>query len=299
MVTGKCEFCGVDEYMPFVCKFCRARFCVSHRLPENHHCRGLEGYRERMRAEGRIMAPEPGVMRPSVSPSARAGARLNAFFERYQGKFAFGLLGVMAAVFVLQLAMRFADAHALEDTLFLLDRDVLLEPWTVVTSIVAHADFNHFFLNGLVFFFFGPTLERLIGSRRFVYLFILGGIVAGLAQLVVFNVLLPAYVPAFAHLARANILGASGGIQALLGTLTMLAPRLQVLVMFVVPAPLWAITAFYAFLDFALLFDSSSGIAHLAHLVGLGLGLAYGRRLHQRGLRVHMQQPTPMYRRSW
>ena len=36
----KCEFCGKDEALPFVCNYCGSVFCGEHRLPENHQCRG-------------------------------------------------------------------------------------------------------------------------------------------------------------------------------------------------------------------------------------------------------------------
>ena len=36
----KCEFCGRDESLPFVCNYCGGAFCPDHRLPEAHQCRG-------------------------------------------------------------------------------------------------------------------------------------------------------------------------------------------------------------------------------------------------------------------
>ncbi len=36
----KCEFCGADEALPFVCNYCGGAFCADHRLPEAHQCKG-------------------------------------------------------------------------------------------------------------------------------------------------------------------------------------------------------------------------------------------------------------------
>ncbi|MBI3858706.1 MAG: metalloprotease [Thaumarchaeota archaeon] len=36
----KCEFCGRDEALPFVCNYCGGVFCGDHRLPESHQCKG-------------------------------------------------------------------------------------------------------------------------------------------------------------------------------------------------------------------------------------------------------------------
>ena len=36
----KCEYCGRDEALPFVCNYCGGAFCADHRLPETHMCKG-------------------------------------------------------------------------------------------------------------------------------------------------------------------------------------------------------------------------------------------------------------------
>jgi Zn-dependent protease len=36
----KCEFCGKEESLPFVCNYCGGVFCADHRLPESHQCKG-------------------------------------------------------------------------------------------------------------------------------------------------------------------------------------------------------------------------------------------------------------------
>ncbi|MDV3277490.1 MAG: hypothetical protein LYZ69_03365 [Nitrososphaerales archaeon] len=36
----KCEFCGAEESLPFVCNYCGGVLCANHRLPEAHQCKG-------------------------------------------------------------------------------------------------------------------------------------------------------------------------------------------------------------------------------------------------------------------
>lgn len=36
----KCEFCGRDEALPFVCNYCGGIFWGDHRLPAAHQCKG-------------------------------------------------------------------------------------------------------------------------------------------------------------------------------------------------------------------------------------------------------------------
>jgi hypothetical protein len=35
---AKCEYCGKEVLYPFECSFCGGKFCIEHRLPENHDC---------------------------------------------------------------------------------------------------------------------------------------------------------------------------------------------------------------------------------------------------------------------
>ncbi|MBO3841964.1 MAG: hypothetical protein FGF48_06060 [Candidatus Brockarchaeota archaeon] len=38
---AKCEVCGSEVILPFVCSYCKGTFCSHHRLPEAHNCRML------------------------------------------------------------------------------------------------------------------------------------------------------------------------------------------------------------------------------------------------------------------
>ena len=36
----KCDYCGKEEALPFICNYCGGAFCADHRLPEAHQCKG-------------------------------------------------------------------------------------------------------------------------------------------------------------------------------------------------------------------------------------------------------------------
>lgn len=162
---------------------------------------------------------------------------------------------------------------------------VLFRPWTLLTSIFLHAGFLHLFVNGFVLFSFGPVLEMKIGRRRFLYVFLGSGVIAGAAQLLI----LPPEVV---------VLGASGAILGVLGTLTVLAPKLPVLLFFLIPMPLWVATLGFGVLSAILAFYTIGGqIAHLAHLTGLVVGLACGYKLlreERRGYQHLLQFLNPL-----
>lgn len=140
----------------------------------------------------------------------------------------------------------------------------LERPWTVFTSILAHADIAHFLVNAIVFFSFAPMLEVLVGKRKFLLVFFGAGAIATVVQLLV--------IP---H--EAIVVGASGGILGILGVLTMLMPKLRVLLFFFIPLPLWVATLGFAGLSAILAVTApGSSIASAAHLVGTLVGLGSG-----------------------
>jgi hypothetical protein len=124
-------------------------------------------------------------------------------------------------------------------------------------------------VNGIVILFFCPALEVRIGRKKFLYLFLGAGILAGVAQLLV----IPSDIV---------ILGASGAILGTLGALTVLAPRLPVLLFFFIPMQLWMVTLGFGALSAILVLTAPGGsVAHMAHFAGLVVGLIYGYKLRR------------------
>ncbi|MEA3202184.1 MAG: hypothetical protein QOE90_3612 [Thermoplasmata archaeon] len=289
MPAGTCDFCGVEEYMPYACKFCKGRFCAAHRLPENHGCAGLGAYKDKVREQGRVFQSDP-LVRPVVAKPARARASLDSLWAKLDGKVSYVIIGVCLAVFLVQVILQAAGQGALETDLFVITNGFVTHPWTIVTSLFAHENlYPHLFFNMLAIAFMGPAVERLIGSRRFALLFLLSGAVAAVAQILIEEALHPGEA--------VGALGASGAIQGFMGTLVVLAPTLTILVFFVIPAPLWAFIAFFVLLDLVGVISPGDSVAHFAHLAGLAVGVAYGFYLRQRGLRAVVRPREPTIRR--
>ncbi len=101
--------------------------------------------------------------------------------------------------------------------------------WTIFTSMFMHAGLFHLFVNMFSLFFIGNLVEKIIGRKRYVWLYLASGIVASL-----FFVFL-AYAGQF--IPRGDFLfggiddlavGASGAIFGLLGVLAVLLPKKEV-----------------------------------------------------------------------
>lgn len=182
---------------------------------------------------------------------------IKSFTLPYSGYYAYAIIAITVIIYVIQVLF-----PGLTDLFILSSSTLLTHPWGVVTSIFLHSGLMHLFFNMLALFFFGPLLERRVGSGRFLGIYFGTGIIAGLAQVFVFP--------------GSAVLGASGAIFGVLGVLTVLMPDLQVILYFV-PLKMVYVTILFAVLDlFPVLTGTSDGVAHIAHLTGLAVGLAAG-----------------------
>ncbi len=161
-------------------------------------------------------------------------------------------------------------------------------PWTLLTSMFMHAPgyplglFSaHLFVNMLSLFFLGNFLERIIGKKRFLFLYIAGGLAGGLLFLALASlssdpriISLSFFAPSQAVI---SAVGASAAIFALAGCLAIIIPKIPVLVFFILPMKLWQAVIFLM-----LALASFPGIANSAHLGGMLVGIFYGLYLKKR-----------------
>jgi membrane associated rhomboid family serine protease len=142
---------------------------------------------------------------------------------------------------------------------------------TILTAMFMHGSLLHIGGNMLFLWIFGNNIEDSMGRVKFILFYLLGGLVASLAQ---FAIGMDSAVPT---------LGASGAIAAVLGGYALLYPRARVvtlifIIFFITLIELPALLVLGAW--FALqLFDASSqplsggGVAYFAHIGGFLFGL--------------------------
>ncbi len=140
----------------------------------------------------------------------------------------------------------------------------LERPWTFVTSIFLHANFAHLFFNMFALFMFGIALESRIGSKNFIILFFLSGIIGSIGYMITAsNPLIPA-------------IGMSGAVYGILGALAILTPFMIVWVMGMAPMPMIVAAIFWIVLEVFGVFAPRGNIASAAHLGGIFVGIVYG-----------------------
>jgi membrane associated rhomboid family serine protease len=148
---------------------------------------------------------------------------------------------------------------------------------TILTAMFMHASWMHIIGNMIFLWAFGPEMEDAMGPVRYLIFYLVGGVLAMLAQV------------AAAPTSTMPNLGASGAIAAVMGAFIVTYPRdrIRTLLFFVifvrvafVPASLligfWFLTQLFNAGAVAQNVQTG-GVAYLAHIGGFLFGVVTGR----------------------
>lgn len=139
-------------------------------------------------------------------------------------------------------------------------------PWQVFTYMFLHGGFAHLFFNMLALWMFGMELENTWGSRKFLTYYLLCGLGAAVANMLV--------APLVGQLAPT--VGASGAVFGVLVAFGMLFPDRPIYIYFLLPVRAKYFVAVYMAMElFYGVTGTSDGVAHFAHLGGAAVGLVY------------------------
>lgn len=147
---------------------------------------------------------------------------------------------------------------------------------TPLTSMFLHGSWSHLLGNALFFWVFGNNIEDSMGRLRFIVFYLLCGLAAAAAHVLVSP---GSPVPT---------VGASGAISGIMGAYLVLYPRVRVNMLFIfvifiriIPLPAWAVLVWWFGLQVLLGLpqlgrlnpDISSGVAVWAHVGGFIAGV--------------------------
>lgn len=171
---------------------------------------------------------------------------------------------------------------ALISFLMLVPAYVLIRPWTLVTYMFLHGDLLHLLFNMLGLFFFGPRLELELGSRKFLWLYFISGIMGA-----VLSFLTP----------FAAIVGASGAVFGVFLGFAYYWPREPIYVWGIFPIEARLLVIIMTVLSLFGGLGAGGGIAHFAHLGGFAGGYLYlkwlGRHTRAAKFRAKFEPPAP------
>lgn len=132
---------------------------------------------------------------------------------------------------------------------------LIKNPYSLITSIFMHSGVYHLLINMFGLLMFGLLLEREIGGKKWLFVYIISGVIGNLGYLVFGE---NPFVPA---------VGASGAIFGLIGALAVIKPKLVIYTPYgplpmAAAAIMWGITEFISSLNI-------DNIAQSAHIFGL------------------------------
>jgi membrane associated rhomboid family serine protease len=158
---------------------------------------------------------------------------------------------------------------------------------TPFTSMFLHGSWGHLIGNSLFLWVFGNNVEDSMGRLRFLVFYLVCGLVAGAAQVVVDP---GSAVP---------MVGASGAISGVMGAYLVLYPRVSVNMLFifivifrVIPLPAWLVLIYWFGLQVVSALpqfsgapgEATAGVAFMAHIGGFVAGLILVKLFEDRRL---------------
>ncbi len=201
------------------------------------------------------------------------------------------LLLINVAVFVALIAIQLVLSIAMGDRMTgmaALDRYVvqwlrstsdlgalLLKPWTVFTYMFVHTGLGHIFWNMMLLWFGGRLFRDLLGDKRLLGNYLLGGL-SGFALFALSQNLLPGFHGGL----HAGIQGASAAVLSVFVGIAAYRPDMVVHLILIGPVKLMYVAAVFVLLDLVGI-GSGDGVAHEAHIGGALYGLLSSLQLKQ------------------
>ncbi|WGK64384.1 rhomboid family intramembrane serine protease [Croceiramulus getboli] len=158
---------------------------------------------------------------------------------------------------------------------FVLPSDVMStlgQPWSVLTYAFLHFSFWHIFWNMLVLYMFGRFVLNLFTEKRFLTIYLLGGIAGAF-----FFVLAYSLFPVLQG-SRGYLIGASAAVNAIIVFIAAYTPNTPVRIIFF-NVKLWQIGVFVVVMDLIQIPTSNNAGGLISHLGGALFGYVYARQL--------------------
>lgn len=153
--------------------------------------------------------------------------------------------------------------------------DNLFKPWSILTYMFVHANFMHILFNMMILFFVGGIFEQLLGPKKVLSTYIIGGFGGALLFIITQNIF-----PLLINAGASTLIGASAAVMALFVGLAAYKPHLEMALFGVFKVKLFVLALIYVALDLLRVGDPD-GIAHFAHLGGAAWGYYMGSQLRK------------------
>lgn len=143
--------------------------------------------------------------------------------------------------------------------------------WTLISSVFSHNMHIHLFMNMFVLYSFGQVMEEVMGTKRFLFLYLMAGLGGSIAHCMTSSYLI--------HNPALPALGASGAVSGILVAFSLLFPKHLVFILGLIPLPAFMAMILFVGSDLWGLISQTQGaglpIGHGAHLGGALVGVIY------------------------
>ena len=139
--------------------------------------------------------------------------------------------------------------------------DVNFLPSQLVSHMFLHASVPHIVFNMLALVVFGPDVERHYGGKKFIWFYLITGILCGISHLLFMG---------------GSVVGASGALFGLMALYAIIKPNQKLYLFFIVPIKTkFIIGSIILFELYYVIIGQFDGVSHIAHLTGALCGLIF------------------------
>jgi membrane associated rhomboid family serine protease len=154
--------------------------------------------------------------------------------------------------------------------------ELLYRPWTVVSYMFTHASFWHLFWNMLILWFSGRHFADLLGEKRLLGNYLLGGLAGLVIYIVGYNLM-----PVMREGGGLTIIGASASVMSVMLGIAVYRPGILLHFPIIGAVKLIYVALVFLVLDLIAIRAGSNTGGHLAHLGGALYGYLSAKGLMQ------------------
>lgn len=165
--------------------------------------------------------------------------------------------------------------------------ELLSKPYTLLSFGFLHEGFLHFIFNLIILYYIGNLFLDFFNKKKLLTFYFLGSIFGGIFYLLAIN-----YVGYFSQ-SKANLVGASASITAILVGLATYMPKYEMNFRFIGYVKLWIIAVIWVFLNFVYIRDGINSGGQVAHLGGAFIGFVMAYFNMEKKINFKMKIKTP------
>ena len=135
------------------------------------------------------------------------------------------------------------------------------QPYQLLSYMFLHSSVTHIIFNMIGLLVFGPNIENKFGTSKFIKIYLIMGLISGLASIIFIN---------------SPVVGASGAIWGIMMLFALFNPNDLLYIYFIIPVRAkFIIGTFFTIELYLSIMGSNDGVSHVAHVAGALTGALF------------------------